>query len=491
MSAAASRIALYSMSWASAYDARGEVAGPLAPLQLAVERRGARMERGADAHGDAPRDPVHGRDARRMADGRLDRVDSAIKQPESAAPCDRLGQREGVRVAQRYDAVIIGGGHNGLISAAYLARAGLKTLVLERRHVLGGAAVTEELFPGFRFSVFSLRRVAAAAGDHPRARPAQARPRHPAARRHVHAAAEGDGPPAGGGDYLWRVNDHGRTIRELRRWSAIDAEAYEEYGQLMVDMARFIKPILAIVPPDPRAATRGRCCPLAGLARSLPGAARAPAGGLRPAHDDERLGLPRPVVRDGSAQGDDVGVGDHRDVPGRASRRARRTSCSTTTWARSTAPSAPGASRRAAPAVCERDRAAQRGRWAPRSGRKRRSPTSSDRGGRAAGVVLESGEEIDADVVLSVGRRAPDVPRPARAGHARADFEAEVRRFKFRGSSGKVNLALDRLPDFTACPAAGEHLRGAISIQPVDRRHGDAPTTTRSTATSAASRTST
>jgi phytoene dehydrogenase-like protein len=58
-------------------------------------------------------------------------------------------------VSQRYDAVIIGGGHNGLVSAAYLARAGLRTLVLERRHVLGGAAVSEEVFPGFRFSVFS------------------------------------------------------------------------------------------------------------------------------------------------------------------------------------------------------------------------------------------------------------------------------------------------------------------------------------------------
>ncbi len=58
-------------------------------------------------------------------------------------------------MARRYDAVIIGGGHNGLVSAAYLARAGLRALVLEKRHVLGGAAVTEEIFPGFRFSVFS------------------------------------------------------------------------------------------------------------------------------------------------------------------------------------------------------------------------------------------------------------------------------------------------------------------------------------------------
>jgi phytoene dehydrogenase-like protein len=58
-------------------------------------------------------------------------------------------------MAQRYDAVVIGGGHNGLTAAAYLAKAGRRVLVLERRHVLGGAAVTEEVFPGFRFSVFS------------------------------------------------------------------------------------------------------------------------------------------------------------------------------------------------------------------------------------------------------------------------------------------------------------------------------------------------
>ncbi len=58
-------------------------------------------------------------------------------------------------MAKTYDAIIVGGGHNGLVCAAYLARAGHKVLVLERRHVLGGAAVTEELYPGFKFSVCS------------------------------------------------------------------------------------------------------------------------------------------------------------------------------------------------------------------------------------------------------------------------------------------------------------------------------------------------
>ncbi len=146
-------------------------------------------------------------------------------------------------MATRYDAIVIGGGHNGLVNAAYLARAGRKVLVLEKRHLLGGAAVTEEIFPGFHFSVCSyvvslLRPEIIRDLDLP---------------RHGLEILPLDGTftPMPGGDYLWRVNDHAKTRREIARHSRVDAEAYEEFGKAMVQMCRFVKPLLAMIPPDP------------------------------------------------------------------------------------------------------------------------------------------------------------------------------------------------------------------------------------------------
>jgi phytoene dehydrogenase-like protein len=368
-------------------------------------------------------------------------------------------------VAQRYDAVIIGGGHNGLISAAYLARAGMKTLVLEQRHVLGGAAVTEEIFPGFRFSVFSY----VVSLLRPEIIRELQLPRHGLDILPLDGTftplREGEGPAAGGGDYLWRVNDHGRTIRELRRWSKRDAEAYEEYGQLMVEMARFIKPILAITPPDLTSLDPRPLMPLAGLARSfqqLPERQQAVFVQLMTmsaADFLEQWFETDPLKATMSASGI---IGTYQGVrsPGTAyvllHHYMGEIDGAFRAWG-----IPKGGTGGVSNAIANAARAL---------GAEIRTEAPVARiivkNGRASGVALESGEEIEATDVLSSLDSRQTFLRLLEPGTLDPAFEEEVRRFKFRGSSGKVNLAVDRLPDFTCLPGFGEHLRGAVSFSP-------------------------
>ena len=359
-------------------------------------------------------------------------------------------------VTQKYDAVIVGGGHNGLTSAAYLARAGLKVLVLERRHVLGGAAVTEEVFPGFRFSVcsyvVSLLR--------------------PEIIRDLDLARHGleilplDGTFTPLWDrYLWRVNDHGKTIRELRKWSRSDAEAYEEYGQLMVDMARFIKPILSAVPPDPSKIKPLQWMPLAGLARSFrrlseyqqqvfiqlmtmsatdfldqwfetdPLKATMSASGIIGTFQGIRSPGTAYVLLHhymGEIDGSFRAWGIPRGGTGGVSNAIAGAAVQFGAEIRTEAPVA-------------------------------RILTREE---RAYGVVLESGEEILANDVLSSADANVTFLKLLEPETLDSDFVEEVGRYKYRGSSGKVNLALDALPSFTSLPGPGEHLRGAMSFSP-------------------------
>src|SRR6185503_16092367 len=162
-----------------------------------------------------------------------------------------------------YDAIVIGGGHNGLVCAAYLARAGRKVLVLERRERLGGAAVSEEVFSGFRFSVFSY--VVSLL------RPEIIRDLE-LARHGLHILPlESTLTPLPNGDYLAQWSDHDQNRRELARHSLRDAEAYDEFGKLMQQMARAVKPFLGMTPPDPASLAPHDLAGLARLASNLRG----------------------------------------------------------------------------------------------------------------------------------------------------------------------------------------------------------------------------
>ena len=143
----------------------------------------------------------------------------------------------------KYDAIIIGGGHNGLTSAAYLAKAGKKVLVLERRHLVGGAAVTEEIYPGFKYSVCSY--VVSLL------RPEVIRELELPKYDLEIIPLDSTFSPLPDGNYLARWGDHAKTRREIARHSITDADAYEQYGQLMVQMAMAVKPLLGTIPPKP------------------------------------------------------------------------------------------------------------------------------------------------------------------------------------------------------------------------------------------------
>src|ERR1051325_10455077 len=147
-------------------------------------------------------------------------------------------------MATSYDLIIIGGGHNGLVTAAYLARAGAKVLVLERRQVLGGACVTEEVWPGYKVStaayVNSLLRPEIIRDLELKRHGFQMLPRNPSSFT-----------PFPDGRSLLLGPDKALTHREVSKFSRKDADALPKYEAMLERVAEFLEPTLMETPPTP------------------------------------------------------------------------------------------------------------------------------------------------------------------------------------------------------------------------------------------------
>ena len=141
-----------------------------------------------------------------------------------------------------YDAIVVGGGHNGLTHAAYLAKAGLRTLVLEKNDMVGGAAITEELMPGFSFTTFSYALSLL----------------RPEIIHELDLVKHGFLPlmmpssfhPTGDGDYLLFGDDHAQNLQEIRRHSPRDADAYERYHHDLDRVCQVVRPLFDNPPPN-------------------------------------------------------------------------------------------------------------------------------------------------------------------------------------------------------------------------------------------------
>ena len=273
-------------------------------------------------------------------------------------------------------------------------------------------------------------------------------------------------------DYLWRVNDHGKTVRELRRWSLNDAEAYEEYGPLMAEMARFIKPILSIVPPDPGKISIRDWLPLGPLAKTfkdLPKRLQTTFIQLMTMSAADFLDQwfeTEPLKATMSASGI-IGTFQGPRSPGTAyvllHHYMGEIDGAFRAW---------GVPRGGTGTHLRRDRERRARRWAWRSAPRRRVARIDVRGGRATGVTLEPARR---------SKPTSCCPRWTRAGRSSSCSRTAswTRRSATRSSAtstaarrGKVNLALDGLPELACKPGAGEWLRGAISFSPVARLHG-------------------
>jgi phytoene dehydrogenase-like protein len=359
--------------------------------------------------------------------------------------------------AASYEAIIIGAGHNGLIAGAYLARAGKKVLVLERRDIVGGAAVTEEIFPGYRFTEFSY--VVSLL------RPEIIRdlelPKHGLKILPLPSTVT----PLDNGDYLAGWDDHDLTRRELYRHSPRDAEAADEYSRVMARAAKAIKPVLGLVPPDPSSLSW----------RDLRGLLKLGAYGAS-LSEKEIYRIAKLVTQSSADLLDEWFEFDP----------LKGTKSASGIIGTFLGPRSPGTAYVLLHHYMgEIDGAFRAWGFAKNgTGGVTAAIASSARalgveirtgaavanvivkGGRACGVALENGDEYAAQVVMSAADPKRTFLQFVGRQHLPDELVTAVQGFRVRGSSGKVNIALSELPQFTCLPGEGPLHRGAISISP-------------------------
>ena len=356
----------------------------------------------------------------------------------------------------KYDAIVIGGGHNGLTAAAYLAQTGKKVLVLERRHVLGGAAVTEEIFPGFKYSVCSY--VVSLLKSN--------------IIRELRLAEfglellplESTFTPLES-DFLIRTSDPDETYREIYRHSPKDAETYFRFGPLMGQIGMAVRPILETIAPNlilPSLSDLGSLKTLLSHFKSLSSEQFEYLCKLMTMSSADFLDEwfeYEPLKATLSASGI-IGTFMGPRSPGSAYVMLHHymgdIDGSFRTW---------GFQRggTGAVSIAIAQSAEHFGAEIITEAAVAKVITKN---GSAIGVALKNGTEYFGRKIISGLDPKLTFLKLLEANELPADFLRDISNFRIRGSSGKVNLALDALPNFTVFPGDGHHLRGAISISP-------------------------
>ncbi len=361
---------------------------------------------------------------------------------------------------QPYDVVVIGAGHNGLTTAAYLARSGLRTLVLENRAIVGGACVTEEVFPGYKVSTTSylcslLQEKVIRDLDLPKYG-YQVFPKDPAFFSPF---------PDGRSLILW--SETRRTCEEIAKFSRRDAEAYPRYEEFIDHLARFVEPLLLETPPDVVGRNLGDWQKLAGLGHRLSKmSGRELVGHLRilsqsvkdfldPWFESEQLKVA--LATDGviGTKGGPYSPGTayvlfHHCMGGVGGKRGL--------W---------GFVRGGMGGITQALAASARSAGAEiRTGARVERILAKD--GRTTGVALASGEEIHARVVASGVDPKRTFLKLLEPRQIADEFLDAIKALKIEGVSMKINLALDGLPDFRCVPGAelGPHHKTTIHICP-------------------------